>query len=132
MTDTELLDRCRELIRQQLGWPPVREWNSASFSELSQKILEATNVGLSTTTLKNALETADAPSPFTLNTLAMYLGYENWENFRTRQTTMFTPLSALMPPQRGKLVTYTSFFAGVILLGLLVLGGFVFMKGCAP
>lgn len=134
MTDAELLLRCRELIAQKLSWPPSQEWRNYEFSELSEKILETTGVGLSTTTLKRVfgkVQYNNLPSSFTLNTLAKYLGYESWMQFKAREDVPPAPLTAVLQPRRARLVNYKSFFLGIVLVGVAVICGFIFLQSKA-
>lgn len=131
MTDAQLLQRCRELIAQKLSWPPSGEWRNYEFTELSEKILEATGVGLSTTTLKRVfgkVQYNNMPSSYTLNTLAQYVGYENWMQLKAREDGPPTPFQAVLPQDNRNRVNVKGFFVGVVLLGLIVMGGFIFFS----
>ena len=86
--DTGYLEKCRQLIAQKLNWQGVEEWRNYEFTELSEKIFDTTNVQLSTTTLKRIfgkIKYESLPSSATLNTLAQYLGYESWMQFKASQ-----------------------------------------------
>jgi hypothetical protein len=48
--DTEYLQLCTRLIEQKLNWRSAEEWRNYEFTELSEKILDATSVNLSATT----------------------------------------------------------------------------------
>src|SRR5690242_8785387 len=84
--DKEYLEKSREMIYRKLGWPSTEEWRTYEFNELSEKILDATGVNLSATTLKRVfgkLKYESLPSSATLNALAAYLGFENWMQFKS-------------------------------------------------
>jgi hypothetical protein len=86
--DTEYLQLCIRLIEQKLNWRPADEWRNYEFTELSKKILDATSVNLSPTTLKRIfgkLKYESLPSSVTLNALAAFLGYASWMNFKSKQ-----------------------------------------------
>ena len=86
--DTEYLQLCIKLIEQKLNWPPSGEWRNYEFTELSDKILDATGVNLSVTTLKRVfgkVKYESLPSSATLNTLATFLGYQSWMYFKSRE-----------------------------------------------
>lgn len=132
MTDTELLLRCRELIARKLSWPPADEWRNYEFDELSEKILEATGTGLSTTTLKRVfgkVQYNNLPSSFTLNTLAKYLGYESWMQFKAQHTPSTDPVRTIVHPRRAGKITSRSLLVATAVTGLLVICGFVFFQG---
>src|SRR5688500_4775542 len=107
-TDKEYLQLCRQLIEQKLGWTSLSEWRNYEFTELSDKIFEATDIQLSTTTLKRVfgkLKYESLPSSVTLNTLAQYLGFENWMQFKSQQKAplQFSPektVSAVIPRKK--------------------------------
>jgi hypothetical protein len=86
--DTEYLQLCIRLIEQKLNWRPADEWRNYEFNELSDKILDATGVNLSATTLKRVfgkLKYESLPSSATLNALAAFLGYASWMDFKSKQ-----------------------------------------------
>lgn len=74
----------KTLLESRLGWGSSERWRHSDFTALSEKILDATGVQLSITTLKRVLgriEYNSLPQTSTLNALAQYLGYENWLAF---------------------------------------------------
>ena len=86
--DTEYLQLCIRLIEQKLNWRPAEEWRNYEFTELSEKILDATSVNLSPTTLKRIfgkLKYESLPSSATLNALAAFLGYASWMDLKSKQ-----------------------------------------------
>ena len=86
--DTEYLQLCIRLIEQKLSWRPAEEWRNYEFTQLSEKILDATSVNLSATTLKRIfgkLKYESLPSSATLNALAAFVGYANWMDFKSKQ-----------------------------------------------
>ncbi len=86
--DTEYLQLCIRLIEQKLNWRSADEWRNYEFTELSEKILDATSVNLSATTLKRIfgkLKYESLPSSATLNALAAFLGYASWMDFKSKQ-----------------------------------------------
>ena len=79
------LRECLEQIEAKLGWGSPADWLNQDFQLLSDRIFEETKVRLSITTLKRVwgkVSYNSAPSISTLNTLALFLGYENWSSFR--------------------------------------------------
>jgi hypothetical protein len=86
--DELLLDKCRKLIEEKLGWEDGARWSTHDFETLGTRIQEATGVSLSIATLKRIwgkIRYDSKPTPTTLNTLARYVGYEDWRDFRKGQ-----------------------------------------------
>ena len=83
--DAEYLDACCKAVEDKLNWGAGAVWSNQDFENLSENILEATGVTLSSTTLKRIwgrVKYDSAPTATTLNTLAQYLGFEHWRAFR--------------------------------------------------
>ena len=80
------LQQCLQQIENKLGWGSSADWLNQDFQLLSDRIFEETRVRLSITTLKRVwgkVNYDSVPSISTLNTLALFLGYENWSAYRT-------------------------------------------------
>ena len=78
--DEILLDRCRKLIEEKLGWEDGARWSTHDFDTLGTRIQETTGVSLSIATLKRIwgkIRYDSKPTPTTLNTLARFVGYED-------------------------------------------------------
>ncbi len=89
LSDEPLKENCKRLIEAKLGWGSSEFWTNQDFDLLSEKIYEVTGVSLSQTTLKRIwgkVKYDSAPTVTTLNTLAQYVGFENWRDFRQKQT----------------------------------------------
>ncbi len=85
--DNYYINRCRTLIAEKLAWRPKEEWRNYEFTELSERIFDSTGVQLSITTLKRIfgkVKYENLPSSATLNTLAAYLGFTNWMDFKSK------------------------------------------------
>ena len=81
----EQLSECLRLIEEKLNWGASTDWVNQDFQLLSERIFEDTRVRLSVTTLKRVwgkVNYDSAPSISTLNTLAQFLGHENWSTFK--------------------------------------------------
>lgn len=68
-------------IEEHLSWGNGKNWRHKDFEVLHQKIWERTNAQISPTTLKRLwgkLPYNSSPNTYTLNTLAQFVGYENW------------------------------------------------------
>ena len=84
-TESSDLSNCLKKIEEQLGWGNSSDWSSQNFEQLSAKIQEQTGVAISHNTLKRLwgkIPYNSKPSTVTLNTLAKFIGYENWSAFR--------------------------------------------------
>ena len=106
-----LLQHCLQQIEQQLAWGESRFWTNRDFAELSDRILEKTDVSLSPTTLKRVwgrLQYSSRPSPSTLDTLANYLDYEHWRAYKLATVTHAEQLSISTPPAAKTVATKSS------------------------
>ena len=76
-------------ISEKLGWGEVSDWNNYDFNQLSQLILEETEVQLSNVTLKRVfgkIKYDSHPSTHTLNALSQFAGYLDWRDFLIKNT----------------------------------------------
>lgn len=131
-TDTASLERCRQLIEQKLNWPPAGEWRQFEFAELSDRILDATGVQLSTTTLKRIfgkVRYESLPSSGTLNALANFLGYANWMEFRsarpaeTQRVAPDAPITGKRSIRKRNIaIALLAFIPLLMLFGFMLLG----------
>lgn len=133
--DIQYLHRCTKLIEEKLGWPDAGEWRNFEFNALSEKIYEATEVQLSTTTLKRLfgkVKYESLPSSATLNTLARYLGYHHWMEFKTAQDEqnfkMVEEKSEEAVIRRSPSISRRTFYAAAAVVTLVVICGFVFLS----
>lgn len=85
MTDeSHYLSKCLLLIEEKLGWGKSSDWQTRDFESLSERMFEETKVLISTSTLKRIwgkVRYDSAPNMATLNTLAQFIGVENWRAF---------------------------------------------------
>jgi hypothetical protein len=87
MTDTSLLtsiQRLKTLIATQLQWGTSDQWSNYDFEKLADAVAEKTGVTLSVSTLKRVFGRVNYqsdPSVTTLNTLARFVGFEDWRTF---------------------------------------------------
>ncbi|MEO5891451.1 MAG: hypothetical protein ABIQ31_14460 [Ferruginibacter sp.] len=78
------IEKCCELIEKELGWGESNSWQNQDFEQLGEKIFQKTNGSLSVSTLKRIwgkVKYNSSPNLATLNTLAQFIGYENWRAF---------------------------------------------------
>jgi hypothetical protein len=86
------IDESLRLIETKWQRGSREEWSSYDFEKLNTAIFDATGVSLSVSTLKRLfgkVSYSNLPSVHTLNTLARFAGFEDWNDFRQRH-----PLSA--------------------------------------
>ncbi|SEW53819.1 hypothetical protein [Chitinophaga arvensicola] len=77
--------KCLALAEARLNRGESSEWTSYDIEKLSIAIEEATGVTLSVTTLKRLwgkLKYTNMPATTTLNTLAQFVGYADWGEFK--------------------------------------------------
>ncbi|ARS40323.1 hypothetical protein CA265_11920 [Sphingobacteriaceae bacterium GW460-11-11-14-LB5] len=77
---------CSELISAKLGKPVMSSWVNADYIKLSALLLEETRVNISKNTLKRMfgkVKTEDSytPQKASLDALASFVGYSDWEDF---------------------------------------------------
>ncbi len=83
-SDDILLSKCLGLIEEKLNWGKSDAWTTKDFETLHDKIFEETKVRLSLATLKRLwgkVKYANKPTTTTLNTIAQFVGFENWRAF---------------------------------------------------
>ncbi|MGC4036168.1 MAG: hypothetical protein QM764_09415 [Chitinophagaceae bacterium] len=79
------LEQLLKIIENKLDWGNSSSWQSKDFEKLNQLIFESTSVSLSASTLRRLwgrVEYKHLPSAVTLDTIAMFAGYENWRHFQ--------------------------------------------------
>lgn len=95
------LNHCLTLIEEKMGWGNAENWANKDFEQLSEQLAMATGVTLSITTLKRVwgrVKYDSAPTATTLNTLAVFIGYENWRSFEHAQQDLYSVDSVLISP----------------------------------
>lgn len=83
--DEVLISKCLRDIELQLDWIESNNWQQNHFESLSELIYEKTKVKLSPLTLKRLwgkIRYDSKPSTVTLDTLAQFLGYNNWIDYQ--------------------------------------------------
>jgi hypothetical protein len=84
-TEDRFVHKCLSLIEKELGWGDSQEWSTRDFENLSGRIMERTHIQLSVVTLKRVwgrIRYDSKPTVTTLDTLAQYIGFENWRTFK--------------------------------------------------
>ncbi len=81
---TARLQECLQLIETQWQRGSSAEWTSYDFEKLSEAVSASTGITLSVSTLKRVfgkVSYGNMPSTHTLNTLARFAGFEDWNGF---------------------------------------------------
>ena len=121
------LSLCKTLIEEKLGWGNSNAWENQDFLALSEKILEITGVQLSGTTLKRIwgkVKYQSIPNTTTLNTLAHFLGYENWLSFKAshlREDDNSYKSSEINPQSRKTILLKTLAFGSILFIAVTVI-----------
>jgi hypothetical protein len=131
-TDDIALEKCKSRIEQELGWGDSTRWHTHDFETLSDNIRQRTGVTLSIATLKRLwgkIRYDSKPTPTTLNTLAQYLGYENWRSFRVSEESKrlqhIRPTVEAVPQQVSK--KRRPLFTVIVALLLIGAGAWLFI-----
>ena len=109
-----LLSKCKSLIASKLGWEDSGSWTNHDFQTLSTMIQDATGVNLSVATLKRLwgkVKYDSKPTITTLNTLAKFMGYDNWRGFKQSQSNGH-PHREMHEADHGYLVDDTASISG--------------------
>ena len=128
--DIEYLQHSKTLIEEKLNWRPAEEWRNYEFTELSEKIYEATNVNLSITTLKRVfgkIKYESLPSSTTLNTLANYIGFSSWMDFKSK--TIYNEEVLAQPVIKQPVLNSKKQLIVSLIIAVCVLTGITFLSG---
>ena len=87
MDEITYVQTCLKLIEQKLGWPDRSTWVYDDFRRLQELILESSGTSLSVHTLERLFGKLKThknynPQKETKKALAVFLGYENWKQFK--------------------------------------------------
>ena len=88
-TDETLIGQVKKLFEEKTGWGDSTNWTNQDFLQLSELIRDQTGVTLSHVTLKRVwgkVKYDSLPNTHTLNTLAQFLGFDNWRDFSVRHS----------------------------------------------
>lgn len=108
LTDEALLSKTKKLIESQINWGESNDWTNQDFVALSEKIQEKLNVSLSHVTLKRIwgkVKYESLPNTHTLNTLVQFVGYENWREFKIKNSAVINSTGG-QPLKEEKTITY--------------------------
>ena len=139
LDEREELAKCLILIEEKLGWGSSAHWQNQDFDAVRERIADETGVALSTSTLKRLwgkVHYDSAPTATTLNTLARFLGYENWREFRKplplaeNQVLQNTePISPSPPTSKFLLSRSKWIWTAVLFITVFLTGNWAFRNG---
>lgn len=86
MNTNDYLALCLNEIEKKLGWGTSSSWKDSDYIELARLISEATQISISSHTLKRLFGKITYnenynPQRATKNALAIYLGYSDWKSY---------------------------------------------------
>lgn len=117
-----LIQKCLSRIEELLGRGKSEDWSTQDFETLSQRIMDKTHVQLSVITLKRIwgrIRYESKPTVTTLNTLAQFIGFENWGAFKQHHIQQDAITAApLVETKRTK--RRSKYYALATVLGILL------------
>jgi hypothetical protein len=87
MSEVLYISKCLRLIEQKLNRGSSRDWGAHDYKVIQKLIFDASSIHLSTQTLERLfgrLKRNYNPQGETKNALAVFLGYQDWENFKSQ------------------------------------------------
>jgi hypothetical protein len=93
MTEQELVKKCLGDICRKNGFDNVTAMTQRDFEFISQEIDTVAGILISVSTIKRLLngEFSRMPQTATLNAISTYLGYKNWQEYKTSLLLPLTP-----------------------------------------
>ncbi|HEV3413976.1 MAG TPA: hypothetical protein VG101_15960 [Puia sp.] len=86
-TDESLIRQVKKMFEEKTGWGNSDTWTNQDFLQLSELIRDETGITISHVTLKRVwgkVRYDSLPNTHTLNTLAQFLGYDNWRDLAAK------------------------------------------------
>src|ERR1700722_19339651 len=86
-TDESLIRQVKKMFEEKTGWGNSDTWTNQDFLQLSELIRDETGITLSHVTLKRVwgkVKYDSLPNTHTLNTLAQFLGFDNWRDLAAK------------------------------------------------
>src|SRR5579863_3107056 len=100
-TDESLIRQVKKMFEEKTGWGNSDTWTNQDFLQLSELIRDETGITISHVTLKRVwgkVRYDSLPNTHTLNTLAQFLGYDNWRDLAAKHPQPL-PQVTYNPPQ---------------------------------
>ena len=89
MSEFTLYRKWAILIERRKNWSGYKEWSNYEFTTLSNEISEKSETQISRNTIRNVVESIIdedknyTPQTATKDALAQYVGYKNWESYKS-------------------------------------------------
>src|SRR5580658_6970271 len=104
-TDESLIRQVKKMFEEKTGWGNSDTWTNQDFLQLSELIRDETGITLSHVTLKRVwgkVKYDSLPNTHTLNTLAQFLGYDNWRDLAAKHPplNLILKLPKILPKLR--------------------------------
>jgi hypothetical protein len=86
--DSDYINKCRKQIEKKLNWLDTNQLKQSDFQYLGDLVFEKTKTQLSLSTIKRFWDDSYNKSfqITTLNALARFLDYENWHQFKEKNS----------------------------------------------
>lgn len=109
--------RCLTLVVERSGLGDWRNWTKRDYEQLGRLIEAKTKIALSTSTLVRIFKQRfnNRPQKITLDTLAQFIGYENWHSFIMENTVDPAKVIQTGKP-RGEWLRYAVLLTGSVIL----------------
>ena len=103
-TEHDYIEKCKHLIECRLEWKESRGWKNRDYEYLAELISVKTKVVISVSTLKRIWQNDRTRTPHvsTLNALAVFLEYDNWNDFKTKLRDEIKPDHSISVKNRKK------------------------------
>ena len=114
---------CLKLIEEKIDQGSSNDWTHKTFISLSDAISQKTNIYISISSLKRLygkVKYESSPQKDTLNALAKYLDYENWNDFQQKNNPEL-PTSSHAPILNGQSKTKTKTKKKRLIFGIAII-----------
>ena len=125
-TEHDYIEKSKKLIEKSVGWADSSEWKNRDFEYLSELIFKKTRVSISVSTLKRIWQNdrKRIPQVTTLNALATFIDYENWNDLKTKLKDEIKPSknnrNSVTVRKRTWFVSLIIILTGVIIFGIVL------------
>lgn len=123
-TEHDYIDKCKRLIECLLEWKKSQEWKNRDYEYLAELISVKTKIVISISTLKRIWQNDRTRTPHvsTLNALAQFLDYNNWNDFKTKTKEEINPRQRKVEQKRRKKPLHS----GLIVIAIGSIAVFIF------
>jgi len=117
----EDVEQCRRLIEENLRWVESSKWTRRDYELLVELIFEKTGILLSLSTIRRIWndDFKNIPHKSTLDALAMFAGFSNWQNFYESRTEL--PENREPRKKRYKMYAYIGGIGILAILSFLII-----------